>query len=152
MLAEDDIVEDASDAEDVTDGLRFCWHVLNIDDFRGHITWRATSDKQIVGVVCYSCQTKVDYGWLLAQNYIIGFQIAMNYVLAGHLSEASQYAFHDELSLVNCVFGEVIESSADGIAIDELQSEVNWIFWLVDAFQLHQIGVVEHLGDLDLVN
>jgi hypothetical protein len=49
----------------------------------------------------------------------------MNYVLAGHLSETSQYAFHDELSLVNCVFGEVIESSADGIAIDELQSEVN---------------------------
>jgi len=152
MLAENDIVEDAPNTEDIADGLRLCWHILNIDDFWSDVTRCPTSDKEIVGVICNSGQTKVDYNWLFTQNDVIGFQIAVDDVLAGHLSKAPQYTLHDEFSLVNGIFREVIESSAYGVAINKLQSEVNWIFRLIDAFQFHQVGVVEHLSDLDLVN
>lgn len=66
MLAENDVIEDAANTEDVTDGLRLGRHILNIDNLWSHIAWRATSHKEIVRVISNRGKSKVDDDRLFA--------------------------------------------------------------------------------------
>lgn len=48
----------------------------------------------------------------------------MDDIFPGHLSQPSEDSFENKLPLVDCVFRKIIETSADGIAFDILQSKI----------------------------
>ena len=128
MLAEDDVVEDASCTEDIADGMRLGRHVLDIDDLRGDIARRAAPDKQVIGVVSDCGQSKVDNYWLLrvfAEDDVVRFEVTMDDVASGHLGEAPQHSLHDELTFTESVLGEVVEAAADGCSFDILEGKVD---------------------------
>jgi hypothetical protein len=45
VLAEDNVVKDAADTEDIANGMRLSGHVLDVDDLRSDVAGRATSHK-----------------------------------------------------------------------------------------------------------
>ena len=45
-------MEDDSSRKDITDGITFGSHIFDVDDFRGNETWSATSNKQILLLIC----------------------------------------------------------------------------------------------------
>lgn len=128
MLAEDDVVEDAADTENVTDWLGLRGHIFDVDDLGGHVAWCSASDEEVIGVVGYRRQAEIDDDGLLAENDVVGLQVTMDHILPCHLGQSSQNALHDEFPFINCVFGEVVEPSADGVAIDELKSKIDGVF------------------------
>ena len=152
MFAEDDVVENATDAENIADGLRLGRHVFYVYDLGGHVAGSSASDEEVVRVIGHRCQTEIDYYWLFAQNYVVRFQISMDYVFPGHLGETSEYTLQNEFPLADCVFGKIVEPSADGVAFDVLKCKIDGIVGLVDSFELHEVGVVEELGDSDLID
>lgn len=152
MLAEDDVVEDAAHAEDVADGVRLRRHVLDVDDLGRHVAWGAAADEEVVGVVGHRGQPEVDDDGLLAEDDVVGLEVPMDHVLPSHFCQSAEDALHDELALVDGVLGEVVEAAADGVALHVLQRKVNRVLGLVDALKLHQVGVVEHLRYLYLVD
>lgn len=52
-------VEDETQAEHVTDGVIFGLHVLDIDDFRSHISRSTTSDEEILFSVGELCKSEI---------------------------------------------------------------------------------------------
>lgn len=44
-------MEDESETEDVTDGLILGLHVLDIDDFRCNVAWRAAPYEQVLRAI-----------------------------------------------------------------------------------------------------
>ena len=86
MLAEDDVVEDAADTENVTYGLGLCGHIFDVYDLRGYIAWCSTSDKKIIWVIGYCGQAEINDDRLLAENDVIGFQVTVDHILPCHLS------------------------------------------------------------------
>lgn len=125
MFAKDDVVENATDAEDIADGLGLGGHVLNVDDLGGYVAGSAASDEEVIRVVGHRCQSEIDYDWLFAQNDVIGFEISMDDVFPGHLGKTSEYALQDEFPFTNSVFGKIVESSADGVALYVLKCEIH---------------------------
>lgn len=75
-------MEDESQAEDVTDGLILCLHVLDIDDFRCDIAWRAASYEQILRAIRELCQSEVGYHAIKAafwsEDKIFWFEVAVH--------------------------------------------------------------------------
>ena len=152
VLAEDYVVEDAANAEDVRDRLRFCGHVFDVYDFRSHVAGSAATYKEVVRVVSDRGQSEVDDDGLLAEDDVVWLEVAVDDVLACHLRKSAQNALHDELTFVDRVLGEVVESPADGVSFHVLQGKVYRILRLVNPLNLHEVRMVEHLGDLDLVH
>lgn len=85
MLAEDDVIEDATCTEDVTDRVGFGVHVLDVDDLRGHVPRSTATHEQVVRVISHRCQSEVDYYRLLAQNYVVWLEVTVDHVLPSHL-------------------------------------------------------------------
>lgn len=125
MFAEDDVVENATDAEHIADGLGLGCHILYVDDLGSHVAGSAASDEEVVRIIGYRCQAEIDYYWLFAQNDVIGFEISVDYVFPGHLGETSEYALQNEFPLADGVFGEVVEPSADGVAFNVLKCKIH---------------------------
>lgn len=151
MFAENDVVKDAANTEDITDWMGFCRHVLDVDDFWRDISWCSASHEKIVWIVGYSCQTKVDDYWFFTKNDIVRFKVTMNDIFPGHFYEATEDTFHYELSLGFCVFKKIVETAADRTTLNIFQGKVDWVLGFVDAFYFHEIGMVEHAGDFNFV-
>jgi hypothetical protein len=75
----------------------------------------------------------------------------MNHIFTCHLRQSSQNTFQNALPLIDCVFWEVVEPSADGASLNILESQVNWVLGLINPLKLHEVGMIEHLSDLDFV-
>ena len=60
MLAEDDVIEDATRTEDVTDRMGFGIHVLDVYYLRSYIARSTATHEQVVRVVSHSCQSEID--------------------------------------------------------------------------------------------
>ena len=71
MFAKDDIIEYATCAEDVADWMRFCCHILYVDDLWSHVAWGSASYEKVVWVVGYRCQSEVDYDRLFAKDNVV---------------------------------------------------------------------------------
>ena len=78
MLAKYYVVEYAAGTEHIANRLRFCCHVLDVYDLRSHIARSTATDKQIIGIISYSCQAEIDYDGLLAENDIVWLEVTMN--------------------------------------------------------------------------
>ena len=105
MLTENYVVKDASHTKNITNWLRFCSHILDIDNFRSHVPRSTTTHKQIIRLVRYSRQSKVYYDRLLCKNNVIRLQISMNHVLSSHFSQSSQDSLENELPLTDSILG-----------------------------------------------
>lgn len=73
MLAENNVIEYAAYAENITNWMGFGRHVFDIDYLRCYISWRPTSYKQIIGIICNGSKSKINDDRLLAQYDIIRF-------------------------------------------------------------------------------
>lgn len=73
MFAENDVVENTTNAEHVTNWMGLGCHVFYVNDFRSYIPRSSTSYEKIVGVVSYRCQSEVNYDRLFAQNDVVRF-------------------------------------------------------------------------------
>lgn len=89
MLAEDDVVEDAADTENVTDWLGLCGHIFDVYDLWGYVAWCSASNEEVIGVIGYCRQAEIDDDRLLAENDVIGLQVTMDHILPCHLGQSS---------------------------------------------------------------
>ena len=124
MLTENYVVKDAPNTEHITDWMRFCRHVLDVDDLWCDIPWSSASYEQVIWIVSHSCQSEVNNDRFLTQNDIVRFEITMNYILSRHFYQTTEDSFHYEFSLVFSVLKKIVETAADWTAFNVLQCKV----------------------------
>lgn len=89
MFTENDVIKDASNTKNIADWMRFGRHVFNVNNLRSDISWSATSNKQIIGIVGYRGQSEVDYDRFFTQNDIVRFEVSMDDIFSCHFDQSS---------------------------------------------------------------
>jgi hypothetical protein len=73
MLTENYVVEDTTCTEYITDGMRFCTHVFDVDDLGSHVAGSAAAYEQVVGIVCDGGESEIDDDGLFAEDDVVRF-------------------------------------------------------------------------------
>lgn len=93
-LAQDQDVEDYSEAEDVADRVALRLEVFEVDDFWSHVTRSAAPHEQVLGFVGPSRQSEIRDDAvvvaLLPQQDVFGLEVAMHHALLMHVLQPHQ--------------------------------------------------------------
>ena len=100
-------MEDDSNTEQITDSSVFAFGVLEIDNFRSHVSWSSASNKHELFLHFLSKAKISNYTVkisLLPQKDVLRFQITMHYVKRMHHFQPLEDTFHHHFNLFLCEF------------------------------------------------
>ena len=113
-------MEDQSQTENVTNRAILTLQILDVDNFRGNVPRRATTNEEILINICELSQSEIGDNTLpstfLPENEVLGLEVAMHDVFRVHFFESLKDGIDNEACLVGLelVFGLdlIVELSA----------------------------------------
>lgn len=97
-------MEDEAQTEHVTDWIVFGFHVFNVDDFRGDVSWSTASDEKILFSVCEFGQSVIGNhaieGILVSEKQVFRLEISVHDFLVTHFFHSQKDAMDDCLDFV----------------------------------------------------
>ncbi len=105
IFVEDELIENGSDTEHVTDGGKAAGvelFILDFENFGSDISCGAAADKEVLGFVCEGGEVKVnDFDFLFGgDENVLGFEIAMKDAFFGHVADGFEDLSQDDGGVV----------------------------------------------------
>jgi len=154
--AEKEQMENQTQTEEIADGLILGFHVLDVDDFGGHVAGGAAPDEEILADVGELCQTEIgDHAVevsLLPEEQILRFEVSMHDVFRVHFPQAQKNASDDELGLVGFEFVLGLDFVVELTALQQLENDVERVLTLEDLMEPHGVLVVQVPHDFDFLD